>query len=288
VKSDNAEIVATEKSNSDIKLMKERLRAAIQEVTSDAKETDMQSDQQKYEILFSKDQEMTSFIDSFDRLQAEEENKLKDKQDNIERLLVNIAKATEMRPDLSPEGHMREIEDELDFKSRQLQNSETTQNRLEAELNKRAGELEKIDSLDVKITQELQQVEAKMEQYNEEMAVKLDKIPELQEEGKARLQRLGARREHLEGRDAALKQQVRFLTLKLESRKHQLADDSTATGLEAQEKKIGQFGQTLHALRSYINQKVSESDSQREMDTCMDVAGQLNKILLERPRMQMA
>jgi len=289
VKSDNADIVAAEKTNSDLKLQKERHRAAIQEVATDAKETDMHSDQQKYEILFSKDQEMTQFIESFDRLHAEEERKLADKQEHIGRLLENISKTMELtRTDLSPEGHLNEIEDELAFKSRQLQNSETTQNRLEAELTKRTGELEKIESLDTKITQELQQVESKMAQYREEMASKLDKIPELQEEAKGHVSTLEVRKEHLDGRGSALKQQVRFLTLKLDGRKHQLADDSAAAGLDAQEQKIRQFGQTLHALRSYINQKNCESDYMKEMDVCMDISTQLNKILLERPRMQVA
>jgi intraflagellar transport protein 74 len=287
VKSDNADIVAAEKSNSDMKLQKERLRAAIQEVATDASEKDVASDQQKYEILFSKDQEMSQFIDSYDRLFGEEEAKLAEKQVNVTRLLENISKTAELEKNVTPENHMKDIEDELDFKNKQLQNSETTQNRLEAELMKRGGELEKIESLDTKITQELQQVEAKMEQYQQEMASNLD-IPELQEGARARTQLLEARREHLEARSAALRQQVRFLGLRLESRKQQLADDAVAAGLEGQEQKIRQFGQTLHALRSYIGQKAAESDYRKELDFCMDTANQLNKILMERPRMQMA
>merc|ERR1711870_80703 len=78
VKTDNAEIVNCEKRNSELKLEKERLRVQIQEVTMDAQERRDDNDQQKYEILFTKDQEMTQFIDSFDQLMGEEEAKMKE------------------------------------------------------------------------------------------------------------------------------------------------------------------------------------------------------------------
>merc|ERR1719247_820996 len=105
-----------------------------------------------------------------------------EKQESIVRLLENIATAVGLQG-ISPEGHLRDMEDELEFKSKQLQNSETTQNRLEAELAKRQGELEKIESLDVKITQELQQVEQKMQQYEQDIEQKYDRVGEMQGEG---------------------------------------------------------------------------------------------------------
>merc|ERR1712217_737543 len=164
VKTDNAEIVNCEKRNSELKLEKERLRVQIQEVKMDAQERKDDSDQQKYEILFTKDQEMTQFIDSFDQLIGEEEAKMKEKQASIQHLLENITKFMSLN-NVNPEGHLRDMEDELDFKSKQLANSETTQNRLEGELNKRQGELDKIESLDLKISDELKQVELKQQQY---------------------------------------------------------------------------------------------------------------------------
>merc|ERR1740130_726161 len=255
VKTDNAEIVAAEKRNSELKLEKERLRAQIKEVISDAQERrDEGGDQQKYEILFAKDQEMSQFISSFDEHKAEE------KQESIVRLLQNISTALSLQSHMTPEGHLRDMEDELEFKSKQLQNSETTQNRLEAELAKRQGELEKIESLDVKITQELQQVEAKMQQYEQDIEMKYDRIGELQGEGQKTVSDLEVRKQGLDGRSSSLRQQVGFLRLRHESRRQQLADDEAASAIEQQEQKIRQFGQTLFTPRSFIKQKSSESD----------------------------
>eukprot|EP00930_Biecheleria_cincta_P049840 TRINITY_DN35043_c0_g1_i1.p1 TRINITY_DN35043_c0_g1~~TRINITY_DN35043_c0_g1_i1.p1 ORF type:complete len:628 (+),score=189.42 TRINITY_DN35043_c0_g1_i1:93-1976(+) len=283
VKTDNAEIVATEKSNSDLKLENERLKAQIREVQSDSQEKkDDTSDQQKYEILFTKDQEMSAFIDSFPESKADEEKKLKEKQESIGRILHNISKALDLPSEVSPEHHLRDMEDELEFKNRQLQNSETTQNRLEGELSKREGELEKIESLDVKISLELTQVEEKMKQYEKEMTEKYDNIEDMRAQGAMQQQKLETSKKQLEERSTALRQQVNFLKLRFDSKRQQLKDNDAASSLEAQEQKIRQFGQTLYTLRSFIGQKTSESDFRGSMACCLDIAGQLNKLLQEQ------
>jgi len=282
VKNDNAEIVSTEKKNSDVKLEKFRVKAQIQEVATDTRERKDDNDQHKYEILFAKDQEMTQFIDSFDDSKADEEKKMKEKQDNITRMLDNITKAIALRSDVSPEGHLREMEDELEFKNKELLNSETTQNRLEGELTKRQDELDKIESLDVKITEELRQVEAKMKQYEEEIENKFDRLSDMTSAGQAQSAMLQERKSLLEGNVDVLRQQVSALRLKHDSKKQQLVDDEAAANLDAQEKKIGQFGQTLHALNSFIKQKTGETDFGGEFKQCLEISATLNKILLER------
>jgi len=283
VKTDNAEIVAAEKRNSELKLEKERLRTQTKDVISDAQDRkDEGNDQQKYEILFAKDQEMTQFIDSFAEHKTDEETKMNEKQTSVVRLLENISTALSLNTGLTPDGQMRDMEDELEFKSRQLQNSETTQNRLEAELTKRQGELDKIESLDMKITQELQQVETKMQQYEQDIEQKYDRVGEMQSEGSSKNMRLGERKQFLETRLSSLRQQVGFLRLRHESRRQQLADDESAAAIEAQEQKIRQFGQTLFTLKSFIKQKQGESDYILEMGVCMNTASEINKILQER------
>jgi len=250
----------------------------------DAQERKDDNDQQKYEILFTKDQEMTQFIDSFQQLMSDEQSKMTEKQTSITQTLENITKCFAITQNVAPEGHLRDMEDELDFKNKQLANSETTQNRLEGELAKRQGELDKIESLDTKITLELQQVEAKMKQYEEEMATKFDRLADVQSEGGDKQKGAEERKQQLDVRLSALRQQVGFLKLKGDSRRQQLQDDEVAQGVDAQENKIRQFGQTLHALSSFIRQKSQETDFSGEMATCLDRANQLNKILLE-PRL---
>eukprot|EP00933_Yihiella_yeosuensis_P024334 TRINITY_DN18864_c0_g1_i1.p1 TRINITY_DN18864_c0_g1~~TRINITY_DN18864_c0_g1_i1.p1 ORF type:complete len:613 (-),score=169.91 TRINITY_DN18864_c0_g1_i1:133-1971(-) len=280
VKQDNSEIVATEKLISELRFEKEGLKRQIQEVDADSQEKKDDSDRQKYDILFSKDQEMTQFIDSFDESFKEEEKKRQEKQDRICRLLENISTAVALESGVTPESHMRDMEDELQFKNQQLINSESTQNRLEAELVKRQGELEKIDSLDAKISSELQQVETQQAKYEEEIVTKFDRIEEMRAECQAKLAELVSRKANLEVRAAALKQQGSFLKIKYDTRKQQMQDDEVYTKLESQEQKIQSFGQTLQALSSFIQQKNSESDFKHELSFVLQGAEKLNKMLL--------
>eukprot|EP00403_Amphidinium_massartii_P023609 CAMPEP_0178390208 /NCGR_PEP_ID=MMETSP0689_2-20121128/10525_1 /TAXON_ID=160604 /ORGANISM="Amphidinium massartii, Strain CS-259" /LENGTH=616 /DNA_ID=CAMNT_0020010705 /DNA_START=1 /DNA_END=1851 /DNA_ORIENTATION=+ len=283
VKTDNAEIVAAEKRNSEMKFEIEKLRAQIREVTADAQEKkDEGSDQQKYEILFTKDQEMTSFIESFDESKAEEERKLKEKQDSIQRLLESISQSLGLPTDVTPEAYLRDKEDELEFKNRQMQMAESTQHRLEAELAKREGELDKIESLDVKISLELQQVEAKMNQYEEDIRRKYDLVDDMKRQGQDQLASLEVRKTVMESRSGALKQQVSFLKLRHDAKRRQLEEDKVATNLEAQESKIRQFGQTLYTLRSHISKMRGEADYDLEKTACIDMSTAINNLLKEQ------
>merc|ERR1712039_1010948 len=106
------------------------------------------------------------------------------------------------------------------------------------ELQKRQDELDKIESLDTKITDELRQVENKQKQYEDEMENKFDRLGDMQTSGSDQIQRLGTRKQYLEGTISVLKQQVGVLRLKHDSRKQQLVDDVIAYGLHSQEDKI--------------------------------------------------
>merc|ERR1712217_883112 len=223
----------------------------------------------------------------FDDHKAEEDKKIKEKQEQILQYLENISKACGMKGGGNTQAHMTDVADELDFKSKELANSETTQNRLEGELNKRQGELEKIESLDLKISDELKQVELKQQQYETEIASKFDLIDEMRATGQAKIQDLSARKKKMESSKSVFDQQLGYLKLKHASKQQQLADDEVASNLTGLESKIRQFGQTLCALDGFIKQRSSETNFEGELNACLDISQALNKMLLER-RPQMA
>jgi len=172
-----------------------------------------------------------------------------------------------------------EMQSELDFKNRQLQNSETTHQRLQAELDKRTGELEKINSLDLKISTELEQLEGKTAQFQHEIANKFDKIGEMKQEWENQIRLLSQKKLTVEGRAAVLREQVSFLRLRYESKKQELADNETHLALEASESKIKLYEQNLFHLRSFIAAKVSETEYEIPKGAALDAAEQINQIL---------
>lgn len=281
VKSDNLEIVAAEKRANELKSEIEKYKRQIQEMQTDIEERKGESnDQQKYEILYTKDQEMTAFIEGFAASQQQETEKIGEKQQRIVQLLESISKACAAQPNPQQQGEqMRDMQDELEFKSRQLQDSETTQQRLQAELEKRTGELEKINSLDAKISTELQGLENKIKQYQSDMTDKFDHVEELKREKEGQMRELEERKVTLEARAGVLTKQVGFLKLRYDGKKQQLLENETNTTMESSEQKIKQFEQNLFHLRSFISAKTAESDYQSHRSAAVEMAEQINTIL---------
>merc|ERR1712137_1168121 len=101
--------------------------------------------------------------------------------------------------------------------------------------------------------------------------------------GETQVKDLEVRKKNMGDRNTSLRSQVSFLKLRLESKRQQLAEDEVSSGLEAQELRIRQYGQTLHSLRSFVDQKTLETDFSMEKNTCIEFASQINK-MLQDPR----
>lgn len=121
-----------------------------------------QADQQKYEVLFLKDQEMSRFLETFPQQFGEEKQRVSEKQQEVMRMLEDVSRYLGQEQNLDQVG--ADMQDELQFKETQLAQSESTNAKLVGQVEKRKNELEKIQNLDGKISQELAQLDAKMQQ----------------------------------------------------------------------------------------------------------------------------
>merc|ERR1719484_503800 len=93
VREQNMEINAAEKTFSELKKEIQRYKKQAQEMETDINERKGEStDQHKYEILFSKDQEMSQFIEGFDDAKKEEEEQMTQKSRRIVQLLTETSK----------------------------------------------------------------------------------------------------------------------------------------------------------------------------------------------------
>merc|ERR1719407_276103 len=114
VKKENLEIVAAEKSFQELRDEIQRYKKQAQEMETDINERKGEStDQHKYEILFSKDQEMSQFIEGFDAAKKEEEEAMHQTQRNICQLLTGMSKVISREKSLPQQSAVREMEEEL-------------------------------------------------------------------------------------------------------------------------------------------------------------------------------
>ena len=146
------------------------LQKAIKELNIDLKEKGERgnsSGQQKIELLHQRDAEMTHYLDAFPSSHGREKAQQVETQRTIVALLeylsTEVSRPEDDFPSMEKEDDMNA---DLTFKERQLESSTMTHERLEQELKKRQGELEKINGLDEKIVLEKSALTEKMEVMN--------------------------------------------------------------------------------------------------------------------------
>ncbi|TYZ64250.1 hypothetical protein PybrP1_001795, partial [[Pythium] brassicae (nom. inval.)] len=175
----------------------------------------------KYEQLFQRDKEMTAFLEGFPAKKEQELRAHREAQLLVVQLLEHIASASAKEDKLLPTAtasNLDEMRKDLTFKERQLESSVTTKQRLAAELQKRQAELDKVNTLDTKISLELSSLLQKMDTMTSDMTEfgKLDALKETHQQTKQFLVR--TKQQYIRRRDA-IKQQVNALALQLENLK---------------------------------------------------------------------
>jgi intraflagellar transport protein 74 len=180
---------------------------------------------------------------------------------------------------LPDQQHVREMEEQLEFKGKELQNSEITAVRLRTELDRRSGELDKINSLDNKISTELQQLDTKMKQFKIDIETKYNHVENAKNDGENMLRQLDERRETMQEKVKVMKLQVTSKKLQYDTIKQQLADNETHKALEAQENKLRQIQKSVLYLSTYCASKSGESDYTGMQRNVLDLVEQVNQHL---------
>jgi len=280
VKSENVNIMQFETKAHEVRDEITRYRKQTQEMQTDIEERKGEtSDKHKYEILFSKDQEMSNFIETFDEAKREEEGQLKAKQESILGLLTAMSKVISRERNMPEAKAVRDLEDQLEFKGKELANSEITQVRLKAELERRSGELEKINSLDNKISGELSSLEVKMRQMQQDIAGRYNHVDAVKQQGSQVVEALEVKREQMAQLIGSLKQMGQHYQLEHEALKQQLLDNEQHTALEQQETKLRSTTKAVHYLKTFIQARRAESDYDPIVKQTFDLVEQVNQHL---------
>jgi len=262
--------------NSDLSRSVRDLQQTIEERNSQ-----QAPDSQKYEVLFQRDQEMTAFIAKFDETKAAELETQKKSQDMIVALLEHTSRNMSRENAMPDKRTVKEMRDDLTFKERQMDASQSTQARLEGELAKRNGELEKINQLDQKITAELSSLNKKMKTMKEEME-------EFQNVGNLRVMADETQESLEKSRDGYIKRRdsLRRTVSELSSAYERLKSDNSrseiANSLDELEQKMRHYEQNIFQMKEYVTQKEMSTDFRELKKKCGDLIDELNNKIIER------
>uniref|UniRef100_K3WFZ0 Uncharacterized protein n=1 Tax=Globisporangium ultimum (strain ATCC 200006 / CBS 805.95 / DAOM BR144) TaxID=431595 RepID=K3WFZ0_GLOUD len=242
---------------------------------------------QKYELLFQRDKEMTAFLESFPVKKDEELRAHRQTQLMIVKLLEHISAGMTKEDKLLPTANasnLDEMKKDLSFKERQLESSVTTKQRLTMELQKRQAELDKVNTLDTKISLELSSLLQKMDTMASDMGEfgKIDSLKETHQQTKQYLQRM--KQQYIRRRDA-MKQQVNGLNMQIENLKQATANHDTAKNLDSLEQKLRHHEQNIFHLREYIDTKSREINYEHVKQDCFKVLQELNTLRIKQQGM---
>jgi len=287
VKADNSEISEAERRVAEHQEAIRRGRAQLSQLSNEMSEAN-DPKAQKYQELFAKDKEMSELIDTFDEKKALELSKIESSQEKIVSLLQAISRKTAQSENTSgmSEDKFNEMRSDLDFKQMQMDNSVSTSSRLEGELQRRKVELEKINTLDEKISLELRQLNEKMASMATELVTFKD-LPALRESSAKRETSLKDAKTSAEAKMVAFSEEHVQLKASYDDIKAELVKDEVAVALDEYEQKMRHHEQTVYMLSEYIDTKGAETHFEPIEQECRNTMEVINaetiRALAEQP-----
>eukprot|EP00656_Telonema_subtile_P032433 TRINITY_DN3560_c0_g1_i1.p1 TRINITY_DN3560_c0_g1~~TRINITY_DN3560_c0_g1_i1.p1 ORF type:complete len:633 (-),score=181.91 TRINITY_DN3560_c0_g1_i1:259-2157(-) len=276
IKEDNDAIVRmtedTHRISHEIKEKKERI-AQIEENLKASK--DGKSD--KYRELQKKDADMSTFLEAYPDKHQKDLEDVQNAKSNIRVLLKHIADETKRQGALPSQGDVKKEGEDLAFKQQQLANAETTTDRLELQLNERRLDLERVEELDRKMSQEMDNLNQKMNEMRMEIKTYSD-LGAVEQSAIAEKQHLTQRRSVLQNNQnefRALVEQRR----KICDAKRGAANSETSKALEAQETKMKALEDNLFLMRETVAQKSAETNIAPIRDECRNICSSIHTML---------
>jgi intraflagellar transport protein 74 len=217
--------------------------------------------QHKYEELLEKERDLNQFLASFDEDQARKRNELRGRQGDVVAALEKMSKMVRLLGDkaLPDSAKFREMQDELEYKKVQVSNAQTTQVRLKGELEMRRGELDKIDTLEDKIKEELVALQSKKGTMEEEL-VEYGKVEQLKVKAEKTKKYLEQQRNVLLGRKDLIKSVAEEKKKKHDAKCQQLQENDLHITLERLEQKIRTLEQGIFQMNDFVRGKEAEAD----------------------------
>ena len=281
-KADGQIIKETESRIKDVEKAISNYKKQIQDLDQELKSSSDTSNNQKYELFYEKDKEMTAFIDGFEGTKKAEMEMIKKSEDNITALLEKIAKLNDRRENLPTSGQVKEWENEYQFKVDKTSDSAITLERLKAQLAERQLDLEKTKELHVRIPQQLARINEEISKKEFELSTKYNNVQKMREDATQFNKNLQSKKEIMIAKKDSFTQLLRALTLKFDTKKQQMEDSKIANDLKDLEQKLSFNEQNIFGLKSYIESKGIETNYQVLVQDCKGLIENINSILLNR------
>ncbi|KAL7055042.1 hypothetical protein AAHC03_024180 [Spirometra sp. Aus1] len=284
VREDNRETANMDREIRELNEKVRELEDSIQQVGQELEDHQCERNKKFWELK-KREQQIDQFLQTFSTSKAEETEGLEKLEDEIVRSLeqssqyiVNACQTTEINFAERGPGQAEQLADQLSFKTGELEKSESTVSALDSERIRLKQDLQKIEQLEGKITQELTTLKKNIAT----MEVELETFSDLD----------AVRESSEDKRKSLLKEQERYSTLRNQLHEAnqrlsneysetqlQLSSQDTHIQLTALEKKLVQHEQTAYALREAVALKREETAYEELANQARALVAEYNDIL---------
>ncbi|XP_072215325.1 intraflagellar transport protein 74 homolog [Excalfactoria chinensis] len=281
VKEDNQEIASMERQLAEVRKKTNHFKKVIQQLDMDL-EKHQGEENWKYEELKKREVNIDNFLETFEEVKAQELERKAQKEASIIALLEHSSRNVNRMKQISSvtNQELKIMQEDLTFKSTEMQKSQNTAKYLITESQKLQMDLQKMELLESKMTDELASLKERIEQTTAELEVYKD-LPALKASGEEKEKRLQEDKEKLTKFSHGFKKIMETLNAEYETLKRELQENETYSQLTNLERKWQHLEQNNFMMKEFIATKSQESDYQPVRKNVRKLVAEYNKALIE-------
>ncbi|NWZ03812.1 IFT74 protein, partial [Loxia curvirostra] len=281
VKDDSQKIASMERQLAEVKEKIDYFKKVIQRLDTDL-ENHRGEENWKYKELKKREESMDNFLATFEDVKNQELERKAQIEASIVALLEHSSRNLNHMKQISSitNQELKIMQEDLTFKSNEMQKSQSTAKNLITESQKLQLDLQKMELLEGKMVGELASLKDKIEQTKAELDI-YNNLPALKASGEEKKKKLEDDKEKLTKRSRAFKKIMEHLNTEYETLKKELQENETHSQLTNLERKWQHHEQNNFMMKEFIATKSQESDYQPIMKNSRKLVKEYNKALIE-------
>ncbi|NXH92720.1 IFT74 protein, partial [Edolisoma coerulescens] len=281
VKDDSQKIASMERQLAEVKEKIDHIKKVIQRLDMDM-ESHRGEENWKYKELKKREESMDNFLETFEDVKNQELERKAQIEANIVALLEHLSRNLNHMKQISSvtNQELKIMQEDLTFKSNEMQKSQSTAKNLITESQKLQMDLQKMELLEGKMVGELASLKDKIKQTKAELEI-YNNLPALKASGEEKKKKLQDDKEKLTKHSHAFKKIMEHLNKEYETLKKELQENETHSQLTNLERKWQHHEQNNFMMKEFIATKSQESDYQPIMKNVKKLVKEYNKALIE-------
>ncbi|NXG62353.1 IFT74 protein, partial [Hemiprocne comata] len=281
INDNSQEIASMERQLAEVNEKTNHMKKVIQRLDMDL-ENHQGDENWKYKELKKWEESMDNFLETFEEVKKQELERKAQIEANIVALLEHSSRIVNRVKQISSvtNQELKIMQEDLTFKSNEMQKSQSTAKNLLTEIEKLQMDLQKMELLEGKMVDEVASLKDKIEQTKTDLEV-YSNLPALKASGEDKIKRLQDDKEKLTKRRHAFKKIIEHLNTEYETLKTELQENETNSQLTNLERKWQHVEQNNFMMKEFKATKSQESDYQPIMKNVRKLVKEHNEALIE-------